>query len=66
MSDVRYFEGVPYTRFVVTFRLADGRRRRWIRWSPGHPWVRSEVMREIAARFRLNDLKTGSLEIRPL
>jgi hypothetical protein len=43
-------EGIPYYRFRVRFRLADGRRRSWIRWSPGWPWVREEFERELAAR----------------
>jgi hypothetical protein len=58
-----YFEGVPYRRYVVTFRLADGRRRRWVRWSPGFPWVFSEVARELQDRFEPEDIAPKSVEI---
>lgn len=53
---VKVIEGVPYHRYVVKFQLADGRRRRWVRWSPGEPWIREELVREFEARFDLNEL----------
>lgn len=56
-------EGVPYFRYVVRFRLADGRRRRLVRWSPGSPWVYEEVGRELAARFGANGVKPRSCTI---
>lgn len=60
LTQVRHVEGVPYYPFEVRFRLADGRRRRWVRWSPGYPWVRGEITRELAARFNDRELPTGS------
>jgi hypothetical protein len=56
-------EGVTYYRFRVTFRLADGRRRRWVRWSPGPPWVRDEVGRELYERFGLSGVRERSCSI---
>ena len=43
-------EGVTYHRYRVRFRLIDGRRRLWYRWSPGEPWVFSEIARELEER----------------
>jgi hypothetical protein len=57
-------EGVTYYPYKVRFRLADGRRRFWIRWSPGDPWVRDEIAREIAERFGLDGVKKASVTIR--
>ena len=58
-------EGVEYSAFVVRFRLADGRARRWIRWSPSvGVWVREELERELAARgLRPEHLKERSCTI---
>lgn len=56
-------EGVPYHRFVVRFALASGKRRRLVRWSPGFPWVREEVCRELIDRFGLSGIKRGSVRI---
>ena len=56
-------EGVPYFRFLVRYRLADGARRRMFRRSPGFPWVRSEVARELADRVGLENVKPGSVTI---
>lgn len=61
---VKYFEGVAYWPFCVRFTLADGRRRRIVRWSPGFPWVRSEVGRELYERFGADGIKPGSATIR--
>jgi hypothetical protein len=36
-------EGVPWYRYRVTFRTSDGKRHRLTHWSPGWPWVASEV-----------------------
>lgn len=60
---VRYVEGVPYYRHRVRFQLADGRRRVWVRWSPGYPWIREEVGRELADRFGLDGVKLHSCTI---
>jgi hypothetical protein len=59
-------EGVTYRPFRVRFRLADGRRRAWVRWSPGFPWVRSEVGRELWERFGAEGVRAGSASIREL
>jgi hypothetical protein len=57
-------EGVPYHRHVVRFRLADGRRRRLVRWSPGAPWVYDEVGRELLERYGANGVRERSCTIR--
>jgi len=62
---VRLIEGVPYTRFTVRYTLVTGQRRRMTRWSPGYPWVREEVARELCARFDLDGIKPGSVTINP-
>lgn len=56
-------EGVPYYRYRVTFRLSSGARRRWVRWSPGFPWVFHEVGRELFERFGEQGVKPGSCSI---
>lgn len=56
----KVIEGVPYFRHVVRFTLADGRRRRWVRWSPGYPWIGGEVARELRDRFGRDGIKPGS------
>jgi hypothetical protein len=56
-------EGVPYQRFRVTFRLTDGRRRRWMRWSPGWTWVYDSVARELYETFGDRSVRAGSLRI---
>jgi hypothetical protein len=61
---VRYVEGVPYYPFLVRFTLADGRKRRVVRWSPGDPWVRQEVARELVERFGVEGLQERSVTIR--
>ena len=60
----RTIEGVPYHRFVVRYTLSDGRRRRMIRWSPGFPWVRTEVLRELDDRHGIEAIKHNSVTIR--
>lgn len=63
----RHIEGVPYHRHVIRYTLVDGRRRCMVRWSPGHPWVRTEVARELVERFGEDGIKRGSvtIEVRP-
>jgi hypothetical protein len=60
---VRYIENVPYYRFHVRYTLANGKRRRMTRWSPGFPWVRDEIARELVERFSLDGIKPGSVTI---
>jgi hypothetical protein len=43
-------EGVPWYPHRVRFRTTDGKRHTWIHWSPGAPWVYSEVARYFADR----------------
>jgi hypothetical protein len=62
--NVRIIEGVPYYPHVVTYTLATGQRRRMRRWSPGNPWVREEVARELIDRFGFEGIKQGSVSIR--
>ncbi len=63
MNAVRYVEGVPYYRHRVRFTLADGRRRCWVRWSPGAHWVYEEVARELAGTFGIDGVKPHSCSI---
>ncbi len=60
---VTHIEGVPYYRFRVRYRLADGRRRTMLRLSPGFPWVIDEITRELVERFGLEGIKAGSVTI---
>jgi hypothetical protein len=62
----RCVEGVPYYRFRVRFRLADGRRRSWVRWSPALMFARGEVGRELADRFGFDGVKPHSCSIEAL
>lgn len=63
MDAVRYVEGVPYYRFRVRFRLADGRVRRWVRWAPAMMFARDAVGRELFAVFGLEGVKPHSCSI---
>jgi hypothetical protein len=57
-------EGVPYERFVIRYTLTSGERRRMVRWSPGFPWIREEIGRELCERFGIEGIKPGSVTIR--
>lgn len=59
----RYVENVPYYRFRIRYTLATGQRRRMFRWSPGFPWVRDEIGRELLERYTLDGIKPGSVTI---
>lgn len=56
-------EGVTYYRFRVRFRLVDGSRRSWIRWSPGWNWVYDSIGREL---YDLGNVMDGSTRISAL
>lgn len=60
----RRVEGVLWFRWIVRYALADGTRRRMVRWSPWFPWIRGEVGRELAERFGIDKIKPGSVTIR--
>ncbi len=60
---MRLCEGVPYFRFIIRYVLANGRKRRMVRWSPGLPWIRGEVARELVDRFGIDGIKPGSVRI---
>jgi len=62
-TTVRMVEGVPYRRHLVRFTLDDGRRRRMVRWSPGYPWIREDVARELVDRFGYDSIRPGSITI---
>lgn len=64
--ETRVIEGVTYYPFLVRFTLADGKRRRIVRWSPGDPWVRDEIGRELVERYGLEGIKERSVTIRPM
>jgi len=49
-------EGVRYHRFVIRFRLSDGRRRRWIRWAPAACYAAESIRRELDDMFGPNEL----------
>lgn len=52
MTALRIIEGVPYYRYTVRFRLQGKRRSQTlVHWSPGDPWIRSEIARGLADRF---------------
>lgn len=57
-------EGVRYHRFRVRYTLADGTRRSMVRWSPGNPWVREEVGRELLDAFGADGIRPHSVTIR--
>lgn len=59
-------EGVTYYRFRVRFRLADGRRRVWIRCSPGWNWVYDSVGRELVNTFGPTGVREKSCTIEAL
>lgn len=59
----RFIEGVPYYRFRVRFRLADGRVRRWVRWAPAMMFARDAVGRELWAHFGRDGVKPHSCSI---
>ena len=63
MTATKIVEGVPYYRFRVRYTLTDGKRRSMVRWSPGLPWVREEIARELLERFTLDGIKPGSVTI---
>lgn len=63
MSAIRFVEGVPYQRYRVRFRLADGRRRSWVRWSPALTFARQEVGRELFETFGASGVKPHSCTI---
>lgn len=60
---VSVIEGVPYRRYRVYYTLADGRRCRMMRWSPGKPFVYDEVGQELVDRFGVDGIKPRSVTI---
>lgn len=57
-------EGVPYYRFLITFRWADGRRARWVRWAPAEMYMRESLERELCARgIESEDIRPRSVQI---
>jgi len=63
-AHVRHVENVPYYRFRIRYTLATGQRRTMVRWSPGFPWVREEVVRELVERFGEDGIAERSVTIR--
>ena len=59
-------EGVPYRPYRIYYTLANGKRRRMVRWSPGYPWIREEIARELLDRFGLEGLRPRSVSIHAL
>lgn len=60
---VEHIEGVPYYRFRVRYKLKDGRRRQITRRSPGFPWVREEIARELDAMHGIENIAPRSVTI---
>lgn len=60
---IRMVEGVPYRRHRVRLRMTDGRRRAFVLWSPGAPWVRVEAARTAVDRFGFENIAPGSLTV---
>jgi hypothetical protein len=58
-----HVEGVPYYRFKVRLRLKNGNRRSFTQYSPGYPWVRTEVARRVDAEFGIENVRAGSCTI---
>ena len=56
-------EGVPYHPFIVTFRTKDGARHHETHYSPGFPWVRTEVARSIDERIGVEQVVPGTCVI---
>lgn len=46
----RIYEGVPYYPYRVRFKLADGRRRSWVRWAPNWQYMWESLNRELHDR----------------
>ena len=59
----KHIEGVPYYRFRVRYTLANGKRRSMTRLSPGLPWIREEIARELDETYGLDNIKPGSVTI---
>jgi hypothetical protein len=49
MSATKTFEGVTYYPYVVSYGDCQGKRRQKTLWSPGCPWLGSEVRRFLEA-----------------
>lgn len=57
-------EGVRYHRYVIRLTLKDGTKHKLFRWSPGPPWVRTEVAHELEDLFGVERIKPHSVTIR--
>ncbi len=53
-------EGVEYFRYRVRFKLATGKRVRWMRWAPYPGALFDSLQRELEYRFTLKELPEGS------
>lgn len=56
---VRVIEGVEYHPHEVRFRLRGGRRFKRTYWSPGEPWVGTEVVRALGDEFGYENIVEG-------
>jgi hypothetical protein len=57
MREPRIIEGVPYRPYRVYYTLANGKRRRMVRWSPGLHVIVHDAARELTERFGLEGTK---------
>lgn len=60
----KYIEGVPYYSYLVRYRTTDGKRRRLTFWSPGEPWIRTELGRTLDAMHGIETIVPGSVTYR--
>lgn len=64
MTHVKIIEGVPWRKYRVRYRMSNGRRRSMTRWSPGFPWVRMEIARELDETIGIENIAPRSVTIR--
>jgi len=57
-------EGVTYYRYRVAFRLVSSGRKRRTFWSPGHPWVRTEIARWLDGTYGIEAIVPQSVTFR--
>ena len=62
---MKIIEGVRYYPFLVSYRLRSGKRKSFTYYSPGEPWVRSEVARLLDDEVGIENIAPGSAKISP-
>jgi hypothetical protein len=55
-------EGVTWYKYTVRYRLKGERRRRSLTtWSPGEPWIRTELGRLLDEKHGFDNIEIGSV-----